>query len=209
MTKTIAKIAPALLALFALNYVDSATAFSLKDPKGVNSIRFTLDGRFEHISGYTTAIDGNVMFDPASPEKLTGTVTVQAGSLVAHNASLTEHMKQPMWLDSATHPTITFSVTKVADLKPIDGPDKSWSMDVTGDFTLRGVTKSLTVPVKVTHMPGQLSKRNRVAGDLMAIRTSFVISRKDFGVDGNQPLDIVADEVRVDLSIAAFAPKAN
>lgn len=204
------KLSLAGLAALALAFAPYAgTSFSLKDPKGVNSIRFTLDGRFEHISGYTTAIDGNVVFDPAAPEKMTGKITVQADSLVAHHPTLTQHMKQAMWLDAATYPTITFEIKKVENVKKTDSKDPEWKMDVTGDFTLKGVTKSMTVPVTVTHMPGQLSKRNRVAGDLMAIRSEFTFNRMDFKVEGNQTPDIVSETVQVDFSIAAFAPTTS
>lgn len=205
-------IALSLLAsAVALAYAyNSATSFSLKDPKGVNTISFTLDGRFEHITGYTTAIDGNVVFDPAAPEKTSGKVVVQAGSLQATHTNMNEHMKQAMWLDTTTFPTIEFEITKVTNVKKLEGTDPAWSMDVTGDFTLKGVKKSLTVPVKVTHMPGQLAKRNRgAAGDLMAIRSTFTFNRRDFGVNGNQTADIVADEVEVSFSIAAFSPKTE
>ena len=188
----------------------SARSFSLKDPKNVNAIRFVLDARFEHISGWTTAIDGNITFDPEAPEKTTGRVVVQAGSLNAHHTSISDHMKQEMWLDATKHPTIEFNVTKVANVKKIDGADPEWSMDVTGDFTLKGVTKAITIPVRIAHMPGQLTKRNRgPAGDLMAVRSTFKFNRRDFGVNGNQTADIVADEVEVSFSIAAFSPNAN
>jgi polyisoprenoid-binding protein YceI len=203
----LAVVVPALALAIAYK---SATSFSLKDPKGVNTISFTLDGRFEHITGYTTAIDGNVTFDPAAPEKTSGKVVVQAGSLQATHTNMNEHMKQAMWLDTTQFPTIEFEITKVANVKVLEGTDPSWTMDVTGDFTLKGVKKSLTVPVKVTHMPGQLAKRNRGAvGDLMAIRSTFTFNRRDFGVNGNQVADIVADEVTVSFSIAAFAPKTG
>jgi polyisoprenoid-binding protein YceI len=194
---------------FAIAYgYTTAANFSLKDPKGVNTITFMLDGRFEHIQGYTTAVDGNITFDPAAPEKTTGKVVVQAGSLQATVPNLGEHMKQPLWLDVANHPTIEFNVTKVSSVKKLEGADPAWSMDVTGDFTLRGVTKPMTIPVKVTHMPGQLAKRNRGAvGDLMAVRSTFTFNRRDFGVDGNQTADIVADVVTVSFSLAAFSPR--
>lgn len=199
-----------LIPLLVLGTVgNNATTFSLKDPKGVNSIRFTLDARFEHIQGFTTAIDGNLVFDPTAPEKLTGKATVQAGSLNAHHASISDHMKQAMWLDTANFPTITFEVKKVENVKSVDGADKSWTMDVTGDFTLKGVAKSVTIPVRIAHYPGQLAKRNRVAGDLMAIRGKFSFNRRDYGVVGNQTADIVADMVDVDFTIAAFAPASQ
>jgi polyisoprenoid-binding protein YceI len=185
----------------------TAASYSLKDPKGVNTITFTLDGRFEHIQGYTTAVEGNITFDPAAPEKTSGKVVVQAASLQTTMPGMANHIKEPMWLDAAQFPTIEFNVTKVSNVKKLEGADSAWSMDVTGDFTLRGVTKSITVPVTIAHMPGQLSKRNRGAvGDLMAVRSTFTFNRRDFGVEGNQTPDIVANEIKVSFSLAAFAP---
>ncbi|MEX2244064.1 MAG: YceI family protein [Fimbriimonadaceae bacterium] len=183
----------------------SARDYSLKDPKSVNAIRFVLDARFEHIGGYTTAIDGNIAFDPEAPEKTTGKVVVQADQIQMHHLNMNEHIKQEMWLDTAKHPTIEFVATKATNVKKIEGPDPEWTMDVTGDFTMKGVTKQITIPVRIAHMPGQLAKRNRGAtGDLMAVRSSFTIKRSDYGVNGNQPLDIVADEIQVSFSLAAF-----
>jgi polyisoprenoid-binding protein YceI len=204
-------IAAAATTVFAFAYgYTTAASYSLKDPKGVNTITFTLDGRFEHIQGYTTAIEGDIAFDPAAPEKTTGKVVVQAGSLQTTMPGMANHIKEPMWLDAVQFPTIEFDVKSVANVKKLDGPDAAWSMDVTGDFTLRGVTKQITVPVRITHLPGQLSKRNRGAvGDLMAVRSSFSFNRRDFGVVGNQTADIVSDEVRVSFSLAAFSPRAN
>jgi polyisoprenoid-binding protein YceI len=188
----------------------SPMAYSLKDPKGVNAIRFVLDARFEHISGWTTAIDGTINFDPEAPEETTGKVVVQAAQLQMHHSNMNEHIQQAMWLDTAKHPTIEFVVTKVANVKKLAGPDAEWAMDATGDFTMKGVTKQITIPVRIAHLPGQLAKRNRGAqGDLMAVRSSFVIKRSDYGVDGNQPVDIVADEVQLSFSLAAFSPKTN
>lgn len=191
---------------FAIAYgYSTAASYSLKDPKGVNTITFTLDGRFEHIQGYTTAVDGTIDFDPAAPEKTTGKVVVQAGSLQTTMPGMANHIKEPMWIDAAQFPTIEFNVKSVANVKKLDGPDAAWSIDVTGDFTLRGVTKPITIPVTIAHMPGQLSKRNRgAAGDLMAVRSTFTFNRRDFGVAGNQTADIVADEVKVSFSLAAF-----
>jgi polyisoprenoid-binding protein YceI len=199
----IAAVVPVLA--LALAYRE-ATAFTFKDPKGVNVIRFTLDGRLEQLSGWTSGVSGDMTFDPADPTSLKGKVVVDAATMEMSHTNMTGHMKSELWLDVAKHPTITFESKKVANVKKLDGPDPAWTMDVTGDFTLKGVTKSITVPVRVTHLPGQLARRNRGPGDVTVVRSSFSINRREYGVEGNQHVDIVADEVQVSFSIGAFAP---
>lgn len=187
----------------------SATSYTFKDPKGVNVIRIMLDGRLEQFSGWTGGVSGDLTFDPENPMALAGKVVVDAASIQMSNPNMTGHIMEEMWLDVAKYPTITFEAKKVANIKKLDGPDPSWSMDVTGDFTLHGTTKSITVPVTVTHLPGQLIKRNRGAGDVMVVRSSFTFDRTQYGVNGNQPVDVVANNVKVEFSIAAFAPKVT
>lgn len=183
-----------------------ATKFSLKDPKSVNVMRFTLDGRVEAISGLATDISGDVSFDPADIADTRGKVVVQTKSLATSHANMTEHMLSARWLDAAQFPTIEFDIKKVDNITKLEGADEAWSMNVTGDFLIHGITKSLTIPVRVTNLPGQLIKRNRNKGDLMVLRSTFTIKRSDFGIDGEVPLDVVSDQVQIDFAISAFAP---
>ena len=183
-----------------------ATSFTLKDPKNINSIRFMLDGRIEQFGGFTTGISGDFTFDPDNIEGTRGTVVVDANSLQATHPNMDDHIRGSMWLDTKKYPTIEFKVTKVAKVRKLDAEDDTWSMMVTGDFMMHGVTKSMTIPVRLTHLPGQLGKRNRGAkGDLIVLRSSFEIKRSDFGMSGNQMLDVVSDVVKVEFSIGSFA----
>jgi polyisoprenoid-binding protein YceI len=111
------------------------------------------------------------------------------------------------WLDASSHPTITFvakSVSKVEQLK--DG----FKAQLTGDFTLKGVTKELTVPVTFTYLPGMLGKRSNGAmeGDLLVLRSTFTINRSDYGIKPGQNSDKVAEEIELRLAIAGAAPDA-
>ena len=204
-------LVPALAAsFFLLGLVHSkATSFTLKDPKSVNSIRFTLDGRIEQFSGMTSGISGDFTFDPEDIEATRGKVVVQAASLATNVANMTEYMRGPLWLDTEKYPTIEFVVKKIEGVRPVEAKDKTWTMSVTGDFTLHGVTKSVTIPVQLTHLPGELMKRNRGAGDLIVLRSKFKIKRSDYGVKGNQPFDVVSDVVAIEFSIGAFARAAT
>ncbi|MCH8979375.1 MAG: YceI family protein [Armatimonadetes bacterium] len=200
-------LVPALAAvLFALGLVrNNSTSFSLKDPKSVNSIRFTLDGRIEQFSGMTSGIAGDFTFDPEDVAATRGKVVVQAASLATNVANMTEYMRGTLWLDTDKYPTIEFEIKKIEGVRPVEAKDRTWTMSVTGDFTLHGVTKSITIPVRLTHLPGELKQRNRGAGDLIVLRSKFKIKRSDYGVKGNQPFDVVSDIVEIEFSIGAFA----
>ena len=111
------------------------------------------------------------------------------------------------WLDASSYPTITFvakSVSKAERLK--DG----FKAQLTGDFTLKGVTKELTVPVTFTHLPDMLGKRSNgsTEGDLLVLRSTFTIKRSDYGIKPGQNLDKVAEEIELRLAIAGAAPDA-
>lgn len=78
---------------------------------------------------------------------------------------------------------------------------------VTGDFTMKGVTKTMTFPFKITgFLPG-----NDRQGPRMGVTADTKINRRDFGVNygNNLPSGVpaIADEVKVVLQIEAIKPK--
>ena len=207
MRKLLFLVPACVASLLLLGLVHSkATSFTLKDPKSVNQILFTLDGRIEQFGGSTRGITGDFTFDPDNIEATRGTVVVDATSLVGTHPGMTDHILGGLWLDTEQYPTIEFKVTKVESVRKLDTEDASWSMSVIGDFSLHGVTKSMTIPVRLTHFPGQLGKRNRGAkGDLIVLRSEFEIKRSDFGIDGRLPIDTVSNVVEIKFSMGAFA----
>jgi polyisoprenoid-binding protein YceI len=182
-------------------------AFDLKDPKGVNNIVFKLDAPLESINGTANGITGTVLIDPAQPEVVEGKIVVDTKSLVVPNSVMQEHMLGADWLDAETHPQITFEVKEV--LNPVKSSDTEGTADVKGTFTLKGVSKEITAPAKVTYLPGRLADRTngQMQGDLLVIRTNFQINRGDFGIKAGESLDKVSDTIDVSLSIAGSAPK--
>jgi polyisoprenoid-binding protein YceI len=118
-----------------------------------------------------------------------------------------EHMLGADWLDAETHPQITFEVKEV--LNPVKTSDTEGTANVKGVFTLKGVSKEITAPAKVTYLPGRLADRSngKMQGDLLVIRTNFQINRGDFGIKQGENLDKVSDTIDISLSIAGAAPK--
>jgi polyisoprenoid-binding protein YceI len=182
-------------------------AFDLKDPKGVNNIVFKLDAPLESINGTANGISGTVLIDPAQPEIVEGKIVVDAKTLTVSNSVMQEHMLGEEWLDATNHPEITFEVKEV--LNPVKNGNEG-TADVKGVFTLKGVSKEITAPAKVTYLPGRLADRSngQMQGDLIVIRTNFQINRGDFGIKAGENLDKVSDTIDISLSIAGSAPKS-
>jgi polyisoprenoid-binding protein YceI len=182
-------------------------AFDLKDPKGVNNIVFKLDAPLESINGTANGISGTVLVDPDQPEEITGKIVVDTKSLTVSNSVMQEHMLGAEWLDAGSHPEITFEVKEV--LNPVKNGNEG-TADVKGVFTLKGVSKEITAPAKVTYLEGKLGARSngQMQGDLLVIRTNFQINRSDFGIKAGENLDKVSETIDISLSIAGAAPKS-
>ena len=63
------------------------------------------------------------------------------------------------------------------------------------------------IPVKITYLKGLLEKRNRVPGDLLILRSKFVVTRDDFNIQKGQNLEKVANEIEISLNLAGASPK--
>jgi polyisoprenoid-binding protein YceI len=147
-------------------------------------------GQFEKTSG-TIKTDSN---DPASAKI---DATIDAASINTRVEKRDAHLKSAAFLDVDKFPTITFKSTKVET----EGPNK-WK--VTGDLTLHGVTKPVVLEVEGSGAPISDPMGNMRAGASATTK----ISRKDFGLTWNQPLEsggvMVGDEVAISIDVEAI-----
>ncbi|MGE4180924.1 MAG: YceI family protein, partial [Limisphaerales bacterium] len=74
----------------------------------------------------------------------------------------------------------------------------------------RGVTKEVTVPVKLSYLKGKLADRTggRMQGDLLVLRSRFTVKRSDYGINPGAPTDKVSDEIELTLSVAGYSQKS-
>jgi len=179
--------------------------FDFKDPKGINNAGFKLDAPLESINGSASGIYGTVTFDPANPGATQGKITVSTSSLIVPNPMQRQHMLGDKWLDASKFPTIIF---ESKEFKNVQTTGDTTTADVTGTFTLRGVSKELTVRVKLTYLKDKLGERvPNQKGDLLVIRSNFTIKRSDFNINPGQFEDKVSDAIEITLSIAGASPK--
>ena len=197
-----------LLAAVAVPVNAAPTSFDFKDPKGVNNVVFLIDAPLESINGTGTGISGAALFDPENPGAVTGTINLEVASLRVPNNTMQGHLVGERWMHAEQYPTITFEVTGASNVRTSGDTTEA---DITGNLTVKGTTKAITVPAKLTYLKGKLKARggSRVDGDLLVVRSGFSVKRSDYGINPGQMLDKVTDEIGLTLSIVGIAPYAE
>lgn len=142
---------------------------------------------FTDFSGFFSGASGSLDFDPARLAATKLNVSVPVGSVLTTVPQLNEELKGSQWFDAARDPAATFVSGKVSQTGP-------QSADVSGQLTLHGVTRPLTLHVRFVGAGiNPLDKTNTIG-----FAATGVIKRSEFGIKTYVPL--VGDDVQ--LSIA-------
>jgi polyisoprenoid-binding protein YceI len=145
----------------------------------------TVRGHFEKVSGTVT-------IDELDATKSQIDVAIDAASIATRDPKRDGHLRSADFFDVENHPTITFHSTKIAKA----GKDQ---YTVTGDLTIRGTTKSVTLDVAGPTAP-QTTPWGMVARGVSA---SGKVNRKDFGLNWNAAIEaggfVVGDEVKIEF----------
>ncbi len=177
--------------------------FDFRDPKKVNNVVFLMDAPLESINGTATGVSGTVSFDPAKPAATTGKIVLATSSLHVDNPVMKKHMLDEGWMHVSKFPTIEFVAEEMTKVKT-SGTTITATID--GKLTVKGVTKKVSVPVRLTYLKGMLIKRNRVPGDLLVLRSDFTIKRSDYGINAGNNEEKVSDKIELKLRVAGAAP---
>lgn len=178
--------------------------FDFKDPKGVNNASFLLDSEVEPIMGIASGISGTVRFDPKNPSAISGAIEIDAKTVKTPNDRMNNKLHTDEWLAVEQHPTIRFETKKVKKVEK-GKKEGEYSMLIVGTFTCRGKSKEIEIPVKVTYLEGKMQDRMRRPGDLLVLRSQFIIKRSDFDLGPEYP--VVADEMQVRVAIVGGDPE--
>lgn len=152
------------------------------------------------VRGQFRTFEGQIV-TAANPADSTVTATIDLSSIDTGDEARDGHLRSADIFNVETHPKMTFQSTSVTPSG--DG------FDVEGDLTLHGITKS----VKLNLEPNGFGA-DAWGGTRAGFSASTEISRKDFGIDFNMPLDgggvVIGDKVHVSLEIEAIldAPTA-
>lgn len=142
---------------------------------------------FSTYYGQFINVAADLTLDPANPSASTLTATVPLTDVAPNSDGLKNHLQTPDFFDTAQFPTATFVATSIV----VDEDDAS-EADVTGNLTLRGVTRPVTLEVKFNQAGPSMGGVYKVGFD-----GETTIKRSEFGI--NFALPAVGDEVELHI----------
>ncbi|THA25001.1 polyisoprenoid-binding protein [Streptomyces sp. RKND-216] len=147
------------------------------------------------VRGAFNDFTGTARIDGAHPEESSVELTIKAESIDTRNADRDGHLRSNDFLDMAQYPEITFRSTGVR----ATGDD---TFDVTGDLTIKGVTRPVTVPFTYEGNATDPFGNSRIG-----LEGSTTINRQDFGITWNAALEtggfLVSDKITLEFEVSA------
>ncbi len=147
------------------------------------------------VRGQFTSFSGTAHIDEANPAASKVDLSIDVASIETGTADRDGHLKSGDFFDAETYPTITFSSTDVKR----DG--ETWS--ITGDLTIKDVTKPVTIDFEHTG-----SARDPFGNLRVGFEGETTINRKEWGLTWNAALEtggvLVSDKIKLEFDVSAI-----
>jgi len=152
------------------------------------------------VSGKFDDFSGKINIDRAKPSASSVEFNIKAASVNTGVSDRDNHLRTAEFFDVARCPELTFKSTSIVATKKKD------VYDVTGDLTMRCVTKHITIPVEFNGF-GKDPWGNERAG----FSLTTTVNRKDYGINWNKALDnggfLLSDDVTINVNLEAQKAK--
>ena len=161
----------------------TAAAFRIDPSRSEVRFNVTKFG-FEDVTGVFRESEGQIRYDPADPAASVIQWRVRVASVLTDASNRDRALQSPEYFDAARHPYLSFESRAIKAR-----PDRS--LDVSGDITIRGVTKRITVHVRPQASTGGV-----------VFETDFEVDRYDYGVVGGTVMGrLIGRQVRIHLKV--------
>jgi polyisoprenoid-binding protein YceI len=161
--------------------------------KAHSMTQFKIRHLMSNVTGRFRDFDAVVSIDRADPARSSVEFTIQAASIDTAENTRDEHLRSPDFFEATKYPTLTFKSSVVT-------PKSATRFDVTGDLTMHGVTRRITLPVEFLGF-GKDARGNERAG----FNIETTLDRKDYNITWNRLLDeggfLLGDEVKVIIDL--------
>jgi polyisoprenoid-binding protein YceI len=148
------------------------------------------------VRGSFNEFEGSGYFDAENPASSRLQLTIKAPSIDTRNADRDAHLRSNDFFDMENHPEITFVSSNVEHVD-------SENYRVTGDLTIKGVTKPVTVDLEYTGAAVDPFQNQRIGFEGKA-----TVNRKDWGVNWNAALEaggvLVSEKVTLEFEVSAI-----
>ncbi|MFE6733512.1 YceI family protein [Microbacterium sp. NPDC057650] len=153
------------------------------------------------VRGAFNEITGHLHVDTENPDQSWAKVVMQVGSVDTRVQQRDDHLRSGDFFDAEKWPEITFVSTHIEEVD-----DRAFS--VTGDLTIRDVTKQVMIPLALTGI------ETGAYGELRAgFEGTRRLNRRDFGLVWNTPLDsggmLVSEKISLEFEISAVKVEAS
>lgn len=154
-----------------------------------------------NVKGQFSKLAGVINYDDANPATATAEATIDVTTVNTNEPKRDAHLKSADFFDVEKFPSMTFKSKKAAK--------GGRGLLLTGDLTLHGVTKEVTLDVEVSQEIKGMRPNTFVRG----ANATTKINRKDFGLTWNRALEaggvVVGEEVQISIDIEAMRAVAN
>ena len=172
-----------------------AATLNAQDVYKIDAVHSQIGFKIRHLvaksSGRFTKFEGAITVDAKDIAKSKVEVTIDAASINTDNEARDKHLRGADFFDVEKFPTITFKSTSVKEVE-------KGKLQVTGDLTMHGVTKSITFPITNAGTRAGMKSGSVVAG---FIDGALKLNRNDFGIK-TYP-GVLGDDVEISLDIEA------
>ena len=174
---------------------NTPTTRTLRFDKAHSEATFQVRHLLTKVRGRFTDFEGTIEVNDAKPEQSSVSLTIQAASIDTNESQRDQHLRSADFFDVDKFPVLTFKSASMVR----KGAEE---FAVTGDLTIHGVTRTVTLPVSY------LGVAKDPWGNMKhGFETELTINRKDFGLTWNAALEtgglLVGDDVKVSVSIQA------
>ena len=148
------------------------------------------------VHGSFSDFSGTIIYDPANTSNGSVRGKIQVASINTNNEKRDQDLRGANFFDSSNHPEIIFESTKVEGEKG--------NLNVTGNFSMHGITKEISFPVRISGPVQDLWGKQRIG-----ISARLTISRRDFGILYDRKMDngdvVLSNEVEIEIDAEAVA----
>jgi polyisoprenoid-binding protein YceI len=146
------------------------------------------------VRGSISGVTGTVVWDDKDPTKSSVEATIDAATVSTNNDARDKHLKSPDFFNVSQYPTLTFKSTSVSGT--------AGKLTVTGDLTLAGVTKSITLAVDGPTAPVKGQGGKMVTG----FSATGTLKRSDFNFGSKFGAAMLGDDVKFTIDVEAGKP---
>ena len=149
---------------------------------------------------------GTINFHPEFPEKTSGKIVLSTRSLRFSYPKVAYEAHAPEWLNSSQYPQISFDLES---LKNISWHGKELRSKALGNLKIKGIKKSIQVPLSTHYFRKERRKYEGKNGDLIRLEGVVEIPRSEIGLSSGKVINEVEDEITVRISITGASDRVR